>query len=450
MPESTPPRPPHPHRRWLRLLGFFLPLLLALIVFVRLRQTSRELPQIEQAQALPVQQVEKIQPTLFVPRVRGTGTLVPDKIWQAIAQVEGRLVYTHPYLRSGQTVSAGTLLLRIDPKSYQLSVRQSRAELARIDAELAQLRSREGNDRSLLKLEQQSLVLAQKALKRAEQLAAEQAVPQTQVDLETRNLLKQEYLVQQLNNSLSLNPVSKQTLLASREAALANLEKARLNLSDTEIRAPFSGQLAQVQLEQGQYVTARQKLLEIYGRQSMKVDAHLPLFKLRQLLSPAQFQQISTELNRTGSVSSLAKYLKIQVSFPGESADTRWPARLVALRENTQESTRTLILSVLLDKTQVVNASIPLLKGLFAEIEFEGPPQPQQILIPQRALHQGKVYLADAQNKLQIRSVQTGLEQGDLVAVMSGLKQGDRILLTVPEPFLPGMALRVQENRPKP
>ncbi len=47
----------------------------------------------------------------------------------------------------------------------------------------------------------------------------------------------------------------------------------------------------------------------------------------------------------------------------------------------------------------------PLLKGLYVAVEFLGSPQ-KRIVIPRKAIHEGRVYLVNDENKLEIKPVE--------------------------------------------
>ena len=66
-------------------------------------------------------------------------------------------------------------------------------------------------------------------------------------------------------------------------------------------------------------------------------------------------------------------------------------------------------------------------------------------MIPRKALHEGRVYLADADGSLEIRAVEIQLSQDDLVVVSSGLEPNERIVITDLTPVIEGMPLQVTE-----
>ena len=64
-------------------------------------------------------------PQSFVPQVRGFGTVEPARTWNAVAQVSGRIDFVHPNFRRGELMKAGTEVLRINPRDYELAKREA-------------------------------------------------------------------------------------------------------------------------------------------------------------------------------------------------------------------------------------------------------------------------------------------------------------------------------------
>ena len=430
--------------RWQRLLLFVLPLLLGALLLLVLLKTRPPLPQVETRQPPSAQPVFKVSQRPLQAEVMGHGSLQADQIWQAMTQVEGELTYLAP-LRSGQTVTAGTTLLRVDGQNYQLNLEQARAERQRLHSELLQLQTRSENERALLALEKQNLQLAQQAVQRMQNLQAEDVLALSQLEQEQRNLLRQQYQIQLLENSLKLIGPARQSLEASLKAVQIQEERAKLQLKHTDLKAPFDGVLANFRLQKGQFVATRQVLFEIYGNQRMKLDVALPLFKLQQLLSAEDYQQVLKELNQSAGIQTLSQKLQFDVRFPGNmdsASKVSIPGKLVAWRESSESSTRSLVFTVVLDKQQADQSNqVPLLKGQYAEVHFKALQPRSVLMIPRRALHQQQVYVLDTAFRLQLRTVEVGLSQGDWVQINKGLTVGEQVLLALPDPLIPGMRI---------
>jgi len=68
------------------------------------------------------------------------------------------------------------------------------------------------------------------------------------------------------------------------------------------------------------------------------------------------------------------------------------------------------------------------------------------MVIPRRALHEGRVYIAGAGDRLEIRPVDIQMVQGDLVVVRDGIEANERVIVTDLIPVIEGMPLQVNAS----
>ena len=84
----------------------------------------------------------------------------------------------------------------------------------------------------------------------------------------------------------------------------------------------------------------------------------------------------------------------------------------------------------------------PLLKGMYTAVDLLAPAR-EALVVPRRAIHEGRIYLADADDRLEIRPVDIQLTQGELAVVRGGLEPGERVIVTDLVPVIEGMPLSV-------
>jgi membrane fusion protein, multidrug efflux system len=142
----------------------------------------------------------------LVPQIEGYGVAEPVQVWEAVAEVRGRVAATHPNLRPGELIKKDSLLVRIDPTEYRLAVSRLEATIAETWAKLAELDQNEANTRQIVAIETQSLALSQKMLERKQQVVSRNAVSQDAVDREEKSFLAQKQALQQRKNTLALIP----------------------------------------------------------------------------------------------------------------------------------------------------------------------------------------------------------------------------------------------------
>ena len=78
---------------------------------------------------------------------------------------------------------------------------------------------------------------------------------------------------------------------------------------------------------------------------------------------------------------------------------------------------------------------------MFASVSFYAPQKPM-LVIPGKALHQGRVYVAKPDNRLEIRSLEILYRQGEFVVVKQGLKEGEKLVISDVIPVIEDLPLR--------
>ena len=226
---------------------------------------------------------------------------VQAKVIQIAPRVSGPIV-TLP-IRDNQFVRAGDLLLEIDPRTYQASLDQARAQFdqagGNLAASLKQIESaRAGVEVSRATINQAQSAAAQVASvisknkaeyerqqdllpkKATSKKALERAQAMYDVSLEDEkvavagvrqaeaNLLKSQAALAEAQARLgALGDANPQVRLA-----LAAVRQADLNLEFTKIRAPADGYIANLRLRIGSHVVANQPTLALVDTASYWVD----------------------------------------------------------------------------------------------------------------------------------------------------------------------------------
>jgi hypothetical protein len=81
-----------------------------------------------------------------------------------------------------------------------------------------------------------------------------------------------------------------------------------------------------------------------------------------------------------------------------------------------------------------------LVKGTFCEVELRGRPRPG-LVIPRAALHDDRVYVVNAEGRLESRLVELEYLQQDFAVVAEGLADGEVVVLSDLQPAIDGMLL---------
>lgn len=301
--------------------------------------------------------------------LHGLGTVTPLQTVTIRSRVDGELVKVA--YREGQIVQAGELLAEIDPRPYQVLLRQAEGQLMRDEALLSNAEQDLRRYRTLL--EQDSIAAQQTAT--------------------------QEALVRQYRGSVEMDR--------------AQVNSAKLQLDYTRIVAPITGQIGLRLLDKGNLVRAGDTtgLAVITQIQPITV-----LFTLPEDQVPAVMRRWRSERNLTLEAFDRADQRKL--------AD----GKLLAVDNQIDTATGTLKL-----KAWFENAERELYANQFVNIRMRLDTLPAATLAPAAAIQHGAngdfVYWVKPDQTVTIRPVKIGPADADRVAVLAGVAPGDSLVV---------------------
>ncbi|QYJ93538.1 efflux RND transporter periplasmic adaptor subunit [Shewanella spartinae] len=413
---------------------------LAIVLAALLKPSPSLVAGYDKARAVEVMPLAQ-QP--IAPRVIGFGRVEPKHVWQAVAEVGGKVLYRHPQLETGRMLPKGTLVLEIDPLEYQLKVAQAQASMHATQAQLTRLDQQEKNLNTSLKIEEQKLVLAEQEYQRKLTLKKRNLVSSSELENQKQSLLAQTKLVEDLQSSLKLLPDDRKVSEAQLSVDKASLQDAERRLNQTKVVLPFDARVSDINIEQDQVVAAGAVMLVAHRLGTAEIKAELSLQDMRALVSSL------VQASQPRSMPSIDEFgLQAEVSFQAGNHSFSWPARVTRVAEtvNPNQATIGVYLEVEQDFSQMdLLLRPPLTKGMFVSAVISGKPR-EHFVIPERALRGNQIYLMDAQQKLVIKPVEVLFRHEQQVAVEGELKAGDALVLNDLIPAIPGMSLKPVTN----
>lgn len=307
-------------------------------------------------------------------------------------KVSGSIV--EKYFKSGQPVTEGQALYKLDDRQYESEVLSARSNV----------------DKALTNLNNSMIDLG-----RYQKLQASGAIAE-------QTLTTQEATVASNRSSY--------------DDAEALLKKAQENLDDTVIRAPISGKLSVDDVAVGTYATAGNTALvsvgsinPIYVQFSISENEYLNF-----RMGPAPEDGNGERPKPPTATLTLSNGQKYDESTTNYIAD-----------RELSESTGTLTIKAIFNNDDNV-----LLPGMFARVTVEGQPLKDAILVPQRAVQQvlnkSFVIVVGADNKSVSKMVTLGDQVGSYYVVKSGLTKDDNVVVEGLTNLKEGQELNVTET----
>ena len=232
-----------------------------------------------------------------------------------------------------------------------------------------------------------------------------------------------------------ISAVSIDNLKYELEAAKANWDLARLQLSYTDIRSPIAGTVTQRLdvVKVGNTVTPVGGVIES-ADSSLFVVEDLDTLILRVNVPERELAKLSV-----GQVAELSFDAVPNRTFAG---------RIALISPYVDSATATFAVRIRVSETGGV-----LRPGMFARVAIVYERKPDALQIPRTALLDGdgppKVFVV-SNGKAAERAVRLGLSSGAMIEVLDGLKDGEQVVVVGQGAVKPGAAVRVVNTPARP
>jgi membrane fusion protein (multidrug efflux system) len=199
---------------------------------------------------------------------------IKQDIVSVSAQVTGPIAQV--FVKDGARVKRGDLLFRIDPAPFKVALEQAEAQLAAARLETTQLRTQAAGTGADITGEQANLAIKRNALARQQALLAKGFTTRSDYDDALNEVKTAEQDLAdapaRAANAHAARAPGEQPSVAQAQAAV---DKARLDLSRTEVRAPMDGVVENADnLQIGQMAVTGLGMLSLVHSQTAWVEAN--------------------------------------------------------------------------------------------------------------------------------------------------------------------------------
>jgi len=394
---------------------------------------------------LPSKNVEVITASKvpFRASVTAYGNVEPSISLTGMAEVSGKISYIHPLLKQGNSIPAGTAVVRIDPEDYQVTLTQTQADLAADQSSLKQLKEEEKTVRHSLALAKRNLKVGEQELARIQGVFEKKLVARSALDTEEQKVLQLQQQVEELQGQLNTFESRKTSVNAKITRAEQQVKGQQTTLGRTEIKIPFDARIGKVSVETGEFVSVGTPLFEALDVDGVEINAQLPVLHMQALVSHLDGVTLNGNASRNIQDVLQSFSLTANVRLVGGQPGAQWPARVLRISESIDPTRRTLGIVVGVDRPYekiIPGIRPPLLKGMYTAVEIYGPER-NALVIPRKAVHQGRLYIADKEKRLAIKPVNVQFQQGPLAIVTDGISEGEQIIINDIIPVIEGMPL---------
>ena len=380
-------------------IKILLPLLILAVGIVVMRglilnrPASQNAPRVNPGALVEIISAAKLDKQL---QIFGTGTVQAEQEVTITMQVNGLVDKVAPGFVAGGFFRKGDLFFAVESIDYELAVDRAKA--------------------ALIKAENEITIIESKAV------VARQEWERLKLD------------DQEEPNPLIVYEPQRQDARANRDAAIAALKQAELDLQRTRVVAPFNCLVRSEEVGLGKYARSGNNVAMIASVDAAEIIVPVPLDDLQWIRIP----------NR----GSISKASQADVSLKVGDSEYKWQGKVVRSLGEVDPRSRMARLVVKVDDPYGLDErdhenKMSLELGMFVEVLFAGEVLTGVIEIPRTALRENSsVWVMDNDQKLRVQHVQIARLEKQSALIRAGLQDGDMVILTALPGGVDGMKLR--------
>ena len=323
----------------------------------------------------PLVKTENLRTRDIQMTIRGFGTVTPSVQIEIVPQVAGKVVRVNPQFKAGGFTKAAEVLVRIDPRDYELAVQQAQAAVAEAQVKL-------------------DLEHAEAQVARDEW---QQLNPNTQP-----------------SSPLVLRQPQIQQAKAQLQSAQAKLAAAKLNLERTRIALPVDAVIMSEKVDLGQFVSVGQSIGAAYGIEMVEIEVPLEDQELAWFDVPGN--PVSINGSRPTGKETVAI---VKADFAG--AEHTWTGYVRRSTGQVDKTSRLVNIVVEVPKPYRNSTKPPLIPGTFVEVLIKGKILKNAVAVPRHAVHNANQVWVVENERLYIRPLEIARTDEDYAYAVSGL-----------------------------
>jgi HlyD family secretion protein len=363
-----------------------------------------------------------------------SGTLEASIDSSIAAQASGQVV--NVFFREGARVASGAVILQLDDLSLrqQLTDSQLALKTAQINLESGRRKTPEtlGTNQSSLESARSSLSKAQSTFNSAKSLYDIGGTSQTDLDNAKAGLAQAQANFKQAQASLAQSERSGGESIALLQVAVEQasnrIAQTQRSLNQTRIRAPFSGEVAELNTEVGEFVNTGSKVFRLVDTSSLRAKFRVPSQEANNLQTGAGIniragaKRLEGRIVRSTQVAGTNRLVDLYARF---ISPCRVPGKPVGCQDTS---------SLTAGGTVQVSYNLKLATGT---------------IVPTGALStaSGQPYLYVVKDGIaKQRNVNILAESQGKVA-LSGLENGETVIFPVPGSLQPGESVNIVASK---